>query len=384
MRILVTGGAGFIGSHVVDAYVQAGHEVWVLDDLFRGKREQVNPRARFIRMDIRSPEVKDLLAETRFDCINHHAAQIDVRVSVADPARDALINVLGTLNLLEAARTHQDLRIIFASTGGAIYGEQCHFPANEQHPTVPRSPYGVAKRAVELYLEYYRQVHGLRYVVLRYANVYGPRQDPEGEAGVVAIFCGRILHGQRLFIYGTGEQTRDYVHVGDVARANLLALNYLTRFTESTQSVETIDWGSGPTIELNNSITPQNHRTRTLNGFKNSMTQQTQGTAGSSGTQRTQRTRVFNIGTGIETSVNALAAMLLEAADADCPVVHQPARPGEQMRSVIDPSLAETVLGWRPLTSLPAELVQTLAWFRSKEVVNKQPSALSVGSVADG
>ena len=384
MRILVTGGAGFIGSHVLDAYVQAGHEVWVLDDLFRGKREQVNPRARFIRMDIRSPEVKDLLEETRFDCINHHAAQIDVRVSVADPARDALINVLGTLNLLEAARTHQDLRIIFASTGGAIYGEQCHFPANEQHPTVPRSPYGVAKRAVELYLEYYRQVHGLRYVVLRYANVYGPRQDPEGEAGVVAIFCGRILHGQRLFIYGTGEQTRDYVHVGDVARANLLALNYLTRFTESTQSVETIDWGSGPTIELNNSITPQNHRTRTLNGFKNSMTQQTQGTAGSSGTQRTQRTRVFNIGTGIETSVNALAAMLLEAADADCPVVHQPARPGEQMRSVIDPSLAETVLGWRPLTSLPAGLVQTLAWFRSKEVVNKQPPALSVGSVGNG
>jgi UDP-glucose 4-epimerase len=337
LRILVTGGAGFIGSHVVDAYVQSGHEVWVLDDLSRGKREQVNPRAKFIRMDIRSPAVKDLLGEARFDCINHHARQIDVRASVMDPARDAMINVLGTLNLLEAARTQQLLRIIFASTGGAIYGEQCRFPANEQHPAVPRSPYGVAKRAVELYLDYYRQVHGLRYVVLRYANVYGPRQDPEGEAGVVAIFCGRILHGQRLFIYGTGEQTRDYVHVGDVARANLLALNYLDSITQRTRR-----------------------------------------------TPETGPANVFNIGTGVETSVNALAAMLLDTADADCPVVHLSARPGEQMRSVIDPSLAETVLGWRPLTVLSDGLAQTLAWFPPKEVDGTQPPTLSVGAAGNG
>src|SRR5574341_24853 len=372
MKVLVTGGAGFIGSHAVDAYVREGHEVWVLDDLSRGKREQVNPRARFIRMDIRSPEVKDLLRHTRVDCINHQAAQIDVRVSVADPARDAMINVLGTLNLLEAARAHHIPRIIFASTGGAIYGEQCRFPANEQHPTIPQSPYGVAKRAVELYLEYYRQVHGLRYVALRYANVYGPRQDSEGEAGVVAIFCGRVLHGQRLFIYGTGEHTRDYVYVGDVARANLLALDSLARIIESTQSIESVE--CGPRIDSGLRASGR----QGLSGVNDSITQRTQRTSG------TERTGVFNIGTGVETSVNALAAMLLEAADADCPVVHQSVRPGEQMRSVIDPSLAERVFGWRSLTSLPAGLVQTLAWFPSKEVVNKQPPALSFGPVGNG
>jgi len=227
MRILVTGGAGFIGSHVVDAYVHAGHEVWVLDDLSRGTRANVNPRAQFVRMDLRSPELKDLMATGAFDCVNHHAAQIDVRASVVDPARDAMINILGTLNLLEAVRIHGVPQLIFASTGGAIYGNQHHFPADEAHPTAPVSPYGVAKRSVELYLEYYRQAHGLRYVVLRYANVYGPRQDPEGEAGVVAIFCGKILGGQRLIIYGDGRQTRDYVFVGDVASANLLALRCL-------------------------------------------------------------------------------------------------------------------------------------------------------------
>jgi UDP-glucose 4-epimerase len=182
------------------------------------------------------------------------------------------------------------------------------------------SPYGVTKRAAELYLEYYRQVHNLRYVILRYANVYGPRQDPEGEAGVVAIFCGRILQEQRLIVYGDGEQTRDYVYVGDVARANILALRYLTEVLEPLDNV-------------------------------------------------------FNIGTGIETSVNALVASLLETANADCPVVHQPARPGEQARSVIDPSLAKRVLGWEPMLSLAEGLAQTLAWFRSEEAGRRQPAA---------
>jgi UDP-glucose 4-epimerase len=344
MRILVTGGAGFIGSHVVDAYIQAGYEVCVLDDLSRGKREQVNPHAHFVRMDLRSPDLRDLLAEGDFGCINHHAAQIDVRVSVADPTRDAMINIVGTLNLLEAARAHGVPRVIFASTGGAIYGEQRHFPATEHHPTSPVSPYGVAKLAVEHYLEYYRQVHGLRYVVLRYANVYGPRQDPEGEAGVVAIFCGKVLRGQRLIIYGDGEQTRDYVYVGDVARANLLALRYLTTSVESVESVASVECGRSFGPRLNNS------KTQKLNNSSN----------------------VFNIGTGIETSVNALAAMLLEAADADCPIVYHPARPGEQKRSVIDPSLARLVLGWEPLISVAEGLDQTLAWFRSKEAVSTQ------------
>lgn len=348
MRILVTGGAGFIGSHVVDAFVHAGHDVWVLDDLSRGRRDQVNPHAHLIRMDLRSPDLKNLVAEGRFDCINHHAAQIDVRVSVADPVRDAMINVIGTLNLLEATRTHGVPRLILASTGGAIYGEQRQFPASEAHSTAPQSPYGITKRAAELYLDYYRQVHGLRCIALRYANVYGPRQLPEGEAGVVAIFCGRILRGQGLIIYGDGEQTRDYVHVEDVARANLLALRYLTEALESLKSVE----GGEPIRSgLNDPIT-----------------------------QGLNKAWIFNIGTGIETSVNALAATLLELANVDCPVFHHPARPGEQARSVVDPSLAKQVLGWEPLIPLSEGLAETLAWLRLKDAASRQdrsPASLS-------
>jgi UDP-glucose 4-epimerase len=328
MIILITGGAGFIGSHVVDALIQANHDVWVVDDLSRGKREQVHPQAQFVRMDLRSPELPALLKEVRFDCVIHHAAQIDVRHSVADPAHDAQINILGTLHLLEAMRAHGSPAIIFASTGGAIYGTQRHFPATEQHPTAPVSPYGVAKLSVEHYLECYRQVHGLSYVILRYANVYGPRQDPEGEAGVVAIFSQRVLRQQRLIIYGDGAQTRDYVYVGDVARANVLALQYLANGHSLLKDA------------------------------------------------RTQRpTNVFNIGTGIETSINALASMCLETADTDCPIVQQPARPGEQLRSVIDPTLAQQVLRWEPVVSLPDGLLATLAWLRTQEAGIAQQAA---------
>lgn len=338
MRILVTGGAGFIGSHVVDAYLEAGHEVWALDDLSRGKRERVNHQARFVQMELRSPDLRKFLADGSFDCVNHHAAQMDVRVSVADPGRDATINILGSLNLLEAIRTLGIPRVIFASTGGAIYGDQHHFPANEEHPTAPQSPYGVAKLSVEHYLEYYRQIHGLRYAALRYANVYGPRQDPHGEAGVVAIFCGRILDGNRLVIYGDGEQTRDYVCVKDVARANLLALKYLTEIGETMESVEALESvgsKSSPCFRLGNSTTRQ---------FKN----------------------VFNIGTGIETSVNSLAAMLLDGAHVNVPIDHQPARPGEQARSCINPTRAREILGWEP-TLPPADgLRATLAWFKAQ------------------
>jgi len=321
MRVLVTGGAGFIGSHIVDAYVAAGHEVWVIDDLSRGKPENVNRAAGFRRMDLRSPELPGFLRQHRFDCINHHAAQIDVRVSVADPVRDATVNVLGSLNLLEAARVCKVPRLIFASTGGAIYGEQRQFPAAEEHPTAPLSPYGVAKLSVEHYLDYYRQVHGLHPVVLRYANVYGPRQDPAGEAGVVAIFCDRVLRQQRLIVYGDGEQTRDYVYVGDVARANLLALQ----------------------------CEPHGNRN---NGKAASQSGDGGGLA-------------FNISTGIETSVNALVATLFVAADADSALTYQPARPGEQRRSVIAPGRAERALGWRATTSLAEGLAKTLAWLRA-------------------
>jgi len=304
MRVLVTGGAGFIGSHVVEAYLAAGHEVWALDNLSRGRRERVPSAARFVEMDVRAPGLRDLLAEARVDCVNHHAAQIDVRQSVADPAADAAVNILGSLNLLEAARSAGVPRCIFASTGGAIYGEPRRMPVDETHPARPLSPYGVAKLAVEHYLDYYATVHSLRAVVLRYANVYGPRQDPEGEAGVVAIFAGRLLRGEPLLIYGDGEQTRDYVFVGDVARANVLAL----------------DWPGARRPDAGRELP------------------------------------VFNIGTGVETSVNALASQLLQAADQDSAIHHRPARLGEQARSVIDAARARRLLGWEPRIGLPEGL----------------------------
>jgi UDP-glucose 4-epimerase len=375
MNILVTGGAGFIGSHVVDAYVAAGHTVSVLDDLSHGKRENINPAAQFLRMDLRSPGLKDLFAEYHFDCVIHHAAQIDVRVSVADPAWDAQVNILGTLNLLEAMRSHRVGKIIFASTGGAIYGNQHRYPADESHPTLPISPYGVAKLAVEHYLECYRQVHGLRYAVLRYANVYGPRQDPRGEAGVVAIFCGRILHGARLIIYDDGSQTRDYVYVGDVAEANVMALNYLMQAGSGQRAA-----GSFLAPKLNNSSTqpaeslpaascqlPASSNDSALNGLNNSTTQQL-----NNSTTRP----VFNIGTGIETSVNALAALLLQAANSDAPLLYQPPRTGEQLRSVIDPQRAAQELGWTPRTPLGEGLSRSLVWFRERQKGMTVPMAL--------
>jgi len=314
MRILVTGGAGFIGSHVAEAYLRAGHEVRVLDNLSRGRRERVPAGARFVALDLRAPALAGLLADGRFDCVNHHAAQIDVRASVADPAADAAVNVLGSLALLEAARAARVPLVLFASTGGAIYGAQERVPADEAHPTRPLSPYGVAKLAVEHYLDYYRQVHGLRSAVLRYANVYGPRQDPEGEAGVVAIFCARLLRGQPLTIYGDGRQTRDYVAVEDVARANVCALDWLR---------ETGEW------------------------LRNGQP-------------------VFNIGTGVETSVNRLAALLRGGIAGAAPVGYAPARAGEQARSAIDPSRAARTLGWTPTLSVEAGLRRTLLWVQTE------------------
>jgi UDP-glucose 4-epimerase len=353
MRILVTGGAGFIGSHVVDAYIRAGHDVGVLDDLSRGKRENINPEASFTRMDLRSPDLKDFLAENQFDCINHHAAQIDVRLSISDPVRDAMINVVGTLNLLEAARLTGTRTIIFASTGGAIYGAQRRFPATEEHPTAPMNPYGVAKRSIEHYLEYYRQIHALRYVVLRYANVYGPRQDPQGEAGVVGIFCQQVLGRRRFVIYGDGEQTRDYVYVGDVARASVLAFEHLRKplaFSVRADNGQRAAGSSLPPNRVNAATHPGNN------------------------------CGVFNIGTGVETSVNALAATLLDSIGADCPIVYQPSRPGEQLRSCIDPSKAGEVLGWSPVTPLPEGLTETFAWFR-RQNESRSRVLVSAGAV---
>ena len=220
-KVLVTGGAGFIGSHVADAYLSRGDRVWVVDDLSSGKRRNVPSGAAFVHMDIRDREIRQLFREIRFDLVNHHAAQIDVRRSVSDPAHDAEVNLLGLLNLLEGAREVGTRRFVFVSSGGVVYGEPRELPTPETAPKLPLSPYGVTKLTGELYLNYYREVHGMDYVALRYGNVFGPRQDPHGEAGVVAIFCQRLLSGAPLTIFGDGEQTRDYVFVRDVVAANM-------------------------------------------------------------------------------------------------------------------------------------------------------------------
>jgi UDP-glucose 4-epimerase len=305
MKVLVTGGAGFIGSHIVDAYVDAGHEVVVLDDLSSGRIENVNPRARFVRLDIRDRETRAVIAAERPAVVNHHAAQMDVRRSVADPAFDAAVNVTGLIRVLEGARDGGARRIVFASSGGAVYGEQTRFPASEGHATNPVSPYGVSKRAGELYLFYWQAAYGIPSVALRYANVYGPRQDPHGEAGVVAIFTERLLRGEAPVINGDGRQTRDYVCVADVVRANLAVL--------------TTDF-AGP----------------------------------------------VNIGTGVETDVNTLFALLCEAVGVRVEPRHGPPKPGEQRRSVIDPGLAERVLGWRPHAGLKEGLEEVAAFFRAR------------------
>jgi len=305
MKILVTGGAGFIGSHVVDAYLAAGHEVLVVDNLCTGTRENLNPKARFHELDILDPKTAELIRAERPDVLNHHAAQMDVRRSVADPVFDARTNILGTISLLEAARHAGVRKVLFVSSGGAAYGEQETFPAPETHPTWPVSPYGVSKRSGELYCHFYQAEYGMPFVAFRYANVYGPRQDPHGEAGVVAIFSGRMLRGEPVTVNGDGKQTRDYVYVGDVARMSLLALE-----RDAT----------GP----------------------------------------------VNIGTGRETNVNELAAMMLEVSGSRSEVRHGPAKGGEQRRSVIDIRRAAEVFGWRPEVSLRDGLARTVEFFRAR------------------
>jgi UDP-glucose 4-epimerase len=306
MRILVTGGAGFIGSHTVDALVREGHDLAVLDDLSAGRRQQVNPAARFFKADLRDAgAVNKIVGRERPETIYHLAAQMDVRRSVAEPSFDASVNLVGFLNLIEAGRKHGLRRVIFSSTGGAIYGEQEVFPCAEDHPLRPVSPYGVAKLATEKYLFFYRAEYGLDYLALRYANVYGPRQDPHGEAGVVAIFCGRMLAGQQVTIFGDGEQTRDYVFVGDIVRANLAAL-------------------------------------------------------------RSEAIGAFNIGTGIETSVSRLYHELAAAAGIDRQPVHAPRGAGEQRRSVISPARAAEDLRWRPEVPLAEGLRATFAFFKDR------------------
>ncbi len=303
MKILVTGGAGFIASHVVDAYVAEGHTIVVVDDLSSGRKENLNPKAGFVHMDIRDKGLEKVFKDEAFDVVNHHAAQMDVRRSVADPQFDASINVIGGLNVFENARKHGVKKIIFSSTGGAIYGEQDYFPADEAHPLRPLSPYGITKLCTEKYLFYYRAVYGVDHVILRYANIYGPRQNPHGEAGVVAIFANRMIRTEQPVINGDGKQTRDYTFVGDVVRANVAALSY-------------------------------------------------------------KGSNIFNVGTGVEHDVNFLFHQLRGHLHPSCQEHHGPAKLGEQMRSVISHARIKKELGWSPTISLEEGLRLTAEYFK--------------------
>ena len=311
-RLLVTGGAGFIGSHVCDAFLSAGWSVTALDDLSSGREENVSPGVELVVADIRSPEAADLVENGGFEAVSHHAAQIDVRVSVERPDHDASINIMGLLNLLEASVKGGVRRFVYVSSGGVVYGEPELLPVSETAPKLPLSPYGVSKLTGEHYLRFYREIHGLEGVSLRYSNVYGPRQDPHGEAGVVAIFGRNVLGGQPVTVFGDGEQTRDYVYVGDVAEANLV--------------VAQVDLPDSGDIDV----------------------------------------VAFNVGTGVETSVNELAAGLMRAAGREVAVERAPARPGELLRSCLDPSRLHGV-GWGPASTLEAGLARTYAWIEGEE-----------------
>jgi UDP-glucose 4-epimerase len=306
MRILVTGGAGFIGSHVSDRFVALGHEVAVLDNLSTGFREFVPAKARFCHVDITDgPAVDRCLAEFRPELVDHHAAQIDVRKSVADPVFDARVNILGGIELLKACARNGVRKVIYSSTGGALYGEGRTLPATEDHPVNPEAPYGASKHTFEHYLYLWKLLHGLDYTVLRYPNVYGPRQNPHGEAGVNAIFIGMMLKGERPRIFGTGEQVRDYLYVGDVVEANVIALGT----------------GSGEMV---------------------------------------------NLGTGIGTSVNQIFRELQDILGFAGEPIYEAARPGEVQRIFLDASRARRVLGWKPRTAFREGLERTVEWTRSR------------------
>jgi len=307
MKILVTGGAGFIGSNLADAFIEAGHQVVVVDNLYMGRMTNLHTDVKFYLMDIRAAEIEKVFETEKIDLVYHQAAQMDVRASVEDPMFDASVNVSGSLNLLQNSVKYKVKKFLFASTGGAIYGEQDYFPADEDHPTRPCSPYGITKLTVEKYLNYYQQVFDLNYTILRYANVYGPRQNPHGEAGVVAIFSQMMMAGSQPIINGDGKQTRDFVYVNDVVRANLLALE---------------------------------------NGDN----------------------EILNVGTGLESDVNQIFRGLSEFCGNNTFEKHGPSKEGEQMRSVVSYDKIKSHLGWEPEILLTDGLAKTVEYFRNNEM----------------
>lgn len=307
MKILVTGGAGFIGSHVVDTFIANGHEVVIVDDLSTGRRSNLNPAATFYQIDIRSDELRNVFEKEKPQVVDHHAAQMDVRRSVVDPLFDADVNVLGSIKLIEIARQYEVERFIYISTGGAVYGEPEYLPCDEAHPINPICPYGASKHTVEHYLYMYHELYDLDYVVLRYPNVYGPRQDPHGEAGVVAIFTGLMLKGDQVVINGDGDQERDFVFVGDCARANLLAL------------------------------TTQNSNT------------------------------IYNLGEGKPTTVNDVYRELKKITNYPLSAVHGPAKVGETRRIYLEAKKAAQDLDWQPSVGLGEGLTATVEYFKDAE-----------------
>jgi UDP-glucose 4-epimerase len=309
MKILVTGGAGFIGSHVVDAYVEKGNEVVVVDDLSTGRISNLNPKAKFYQVDIRSQQLGEVFDAERPDIVNHHAAQMNVRRSVADPIFDADVNILGSLKLIEYAKNYQVKKFIYISTGGAVYGEPEYLPCDENHPINPICQYGASKHTVEHYLYMYDVNYGLKYSILRYPNVYGPRQDPHGEAGVVAIFTGQMLAGDQVVINGDGEQTRDYVYVGDCAQANLAV------------------------------------------------------------SDQESATGIYNIGSGRGTSVNEIFANLRDITGYKIAPVYGPAKIGETRYIYLNADKVARELGWKPTVSLEDGLRKTVEYFRVSELV---------------
>lgn len=305
MKLLITGGAGFIGSHIADACIAIGHDVTIIDNLSTGVIENINPKAKFINIDIGDEAVSNVFREGNFDILIHHAAQIDVRVSVGNPKFDAHTNIVGSLNLYECCKEFGVKKIIFASSGGAVPGEQEYFPADELHPANPCSPYGISKFTNEKYLFYYKEIYGIDYAVMRYTNVYGPRQNPHGEAGVVAIFAMKMLSGKQPVINGDGKNSRDYVYVGDVARANLLALQ--------------------PEVS-----------------------------------------GIYNVSTAVEHDVNFIFRTIKKLTGSDCEEIHVEAKAGEQRRSVCSYEKFLNNHGWKPEVEFAKGLELTVDFFKEK------------------